>query len=93
MANYTSPCETCEEKNCSKFCPEWFMNYMERQERINAYAKANGIVPGEPVYQEGKNPCAVCPRDERCTAICKARAKYWDFLMAKLRRNWNAKAL
>lgn len=92
MNKYPDPCITCDQSRCQKNCQRWKTRYLYRQKQINAYAKVNGIVPGAPEYHEGKHPCRECPREDKCNGICKARAKYWDETMAKIRKNWHAEA-
>lgn len=33
------------------------------------------------------NPCRTCPKDADCNTICYNRARYWDYIMEKIRRN------
>lgn len=88
MNNYPSPCDTCTKERCPKVCTPWRIRYMHRQNQINAYARQNGIVPGAPEYTAGKNPCDCCARSENCSAICRARAKYWDERMKLVRKGF-----
>lgn len=88
MNNYPSPCDTCTSSKCRKNCAAWRTRYLHRQRQINAYARYNGIVPGAPEYTAGKNPCNCCARSENCSAICYARAKYWDERMNLVRKGF-----
>ena len=35
------------------------------------------------------NPCPTCRSEEKCTKICPARARWWDFKMKELREKWH----
>lgn len=86
MSSYPDPCMSCTRQKCPKNCVRWKTRYLYRQAQINAYAKHHGIVPGSPKYVQGQNPCEICPRNEVCANICRARANYWDERMALVRK-------
>lgn len=88
MDKYPNPCDTCEKQKagCPHHCEAWRIRYLYRQNQINAYARQHGIVPGAPDYTKGRNPCEVCPQNEKCTTICRARADYWGDRMKLVRK-------
>lgn len=82
-----NPCDTCE-LECWHFCAAGKTGYLNRQNQINEYARVHGIVPGAPDYKRGVDPCTECERDEFCTQVCCAKAKYWDERMVKIRKDF-----
>ena len=82
---YPDPCIRCNRASYDKgcMCDRWKTRYLYRQKAINGFAKKYQI---KPTHGPEKNPCERCSINDHCHEICKARVKWWDVQMEKLRK-------
>ena len=92
-----SPCESCWRQNiCDNGCDRWEQVYLQRQKRINAYAKAvwkgdrhsGGDVfayshPDLVRRYEKTHPCGGCRLRRSCDVPCGRYIQWYDFRMAQ----------